>query len=187
MHASGRRPPFDVIPADLIAPLPGWRAGDSAGADLELHACDRAFIDDCAGRLFLTLMAIRRRRDPHSQTWGDSLPTFILGGGADAPAVEAFIGEAQRRAKSIFAAPERRGRRTEDWKGFRRESAVLDQLRSTGGQPTPAQARRLVVACGLAFPELDLGPIDPPHRVPDIEPNARMRDRSAAFVDKSQV
>jgi hypothetical protein len=179
MDATGCRPPFDMVPRDLIAPLPESTAVGDEALGRQLQECDAAYVDDAARQVLLrTLACLRQRRDPHSQAWHDGLPLFVSGGASQSPIADALVRRADKLAKDVWVR----------YAGLRKaELLTPSAVVTANGRPAPAFGR-MAVAFGLSFPDINIGRIEPPSRIPDVEmPHASRRDWRQAFVDKDWV
>jgi hypothetical protein len=156
--ASGAEP-FERIPGDSIEPLPNWSNDHPAAS--ALADCDERYIEQCGRRvLFRTLADLHMRRDPYSPRWTEGLPIFMGGGGCAAPISAQVLKRADSIAHQIW----------DRYAGLRRQRLpVPASLATTGAPITEEEFARIAVAYGLSFPEIDIGIIEPPSTIPDID------------------
>ena len=159
MEAADGLPPYDTPPADPVEPLPEWDERHRRAP--ELQACDAAFVEVCGRRVLLRMLRdLRRSRDPYSPHWREGLPIFVCGGGAEAPITSSILGFADGAARRVW----------EPYGGLRRELIPIPQsLHLEGGTMRPEEFSRLAVAYGLSCPEIDIGIIEPPSEIADID------------------
>lgn len=138
----------------------------------QLDRIDEEYTEECTNAIMTVLMALRRRRDPHSTNWGSGLPVFVGGGGGRFKLVTDILSRSHER---LVKAVETRG--------IKRMG--LPELRSLSNSDILEMAGRLDVAYGLSFDSLVIGEISPPHRIADVP---RMPERSKReAVGKEQV
>lgn len=176
IEAANNQPPFDAVPRDLIAPLPEPDGAVSDQVRRELQECDRAYVEEAArGVLLRTMASLRQRRDPHSAAWREGLPLFVTGGASRSPAAEKIVRRADELATDYWV----------QYAGLRKaELLVPSAVATVAGRPAPA-FERMAVAFGLSFPDINIGRIEPPSRIPDVEPPNQARSNwRQAFIDK---
>ena len=181
MEAARRRPPFDSWPSDLVESIPEWEAVSDIPPETRerLRLADDSYVNTAARRVLLRMIDyVRHHRDPHAAGWRTGVPLFLCGGGSGHPAIPRTV-----------ALADSTGRR--NWTGYQGLKAtslpVPPSLASN--LPKGLFQRRLSVAYGLSFPGINIGPINPPHAIENIEAPDRFvggkwRDR---FVGKDQV
>jgi hypothetical protein len=175
MFAANWRPPFNQVPADIVAPLAAIDACDHELRN-RIEQSDEKYVDAAAAIVLRTLAWLHKRRAPVANAWSDGLPLFVTGGGADTPIARRIITRADKRAKDI-------------WINYR--GLVAQPLPMNIVDPAGNGARglsRMAVAYGLSFPEINIGNIVPPGEIPDaqIDP-PRRKDWQRAFIDKDAV
>jgi hypothetical protein len=140
-----------------------------------LRKADDEFHRQCVTPVSEAIMAIRKRRDPNALAFREGLPVFLCGGGARLDFYREIVDEASRRFCNA----------TFDTQPFvvmpveRPDVLIDDQVDSD-------LYGRLAVAYGLSFDSFDIGEIQPPFEIGDIQPKAR-RPGSQAFVSKDDV
>lgn len=176
MGIAGHKPPFDMVPNDLVAPLVG-SGGLPDDLRKRLERGDRDYVDAAAAVLVRTLAWLRKCRAPGSPAWRDGLPLFVTGGGASSALAAQIVQRADQRAKGIWV----------NYRGLIKQPLPMD----VAVGPTGADVEvlpRMAVAYGLSFPEINIGRIVPPHEIPDVEPEPmRRREWQRAYIDKDAV
>ena len=175
--AAGHQPPFDGVPADIVAPLAGLAQLDD-GLRNKLQRCDRDYIEAAATVIIRTLAWLRKCRAPGSPAWREGLPLFVTGGGAGSSVVKRILDTADARAKGMWV----------NYRGLVRQPLPMDVASGPVGGGEASALSRMAVAYGLSFPEINIGTMVPPHEIPDVEPEPmRRRDWQRAYVDKDAV
>lgn len=178
MEAVGYEAPFDRIPDDLVGALPTWRnvwcEGERAR---QLQTCDGAFREECLRRLIRTVADLRRRRDPRSPRWREGLPVFLAGGGVLSDVFYQFIDDAQRTAMRYW-----------DIGGLRGRPLPVPQVTGGDGRLVPYEVfNRISVAHGLSHDAINIGRIEPPGEVPDVQLVLRPRPWEDGYIGPEQV
>lgn len=160
MTAVGRKFPFDRVPEDLVLALPRWDASQLADLDMvrELKVCDDSFTKECVQRLCGTIRDLRMKRDPLSSRWKDGLPVFVAGGGAHSTIFANFVPAVDTAAKGFWNMQGVHERRLPV-----PPLANLDDLIDNSAVYT-----RLGVAYGLSVDEPNIGPIERPSEIDDL-------------------
>lgn len=176
--------PFHAIPEDIVQRLPDWSSVQFSDPTIrrQLEQCDLRFKADCVRQLLGTIRDLRRRRDPLSRRWRDGLPVFVCGGGALSPVFSDFLNQAHNEAISFW-----------EMRGLRHRPMPPQGLLGADGKILePAIFNRLNVAYGLSFDGINIGDIESPGDIDDINPpggNPKGPTRSweDRFVSKDQV
>lgn len=181
MQAAAGFPPFDSWPEDLTTSIPGWEglADLPAVVKPRLKRADDDYVNTAARQMLLRMIDyVRHHRDPNSEGWRTGVPLFLCGGGGHHGTVPRLVSLADST-----------GRR--NWTGYHglkvRPLPLPSQL--TGDVAPDVYQSRLSVAYGLSFPNINIGPINPPTSIPDVQSRdrfngGRWKDR---FIDKDQV
>ena len=179
MAATRKTPPFDSTPDDIVAALPSWVSDQIPSPALrgQLEQCDARFRTECMRLLCGTILDLRQKRDPLSRRWRDGLPVFVCGGGALSGVFRDFLRQANDEATKVW-----------NMKGLHhRPMPALGLLGADGKPLDPAIFNRVNVAYGLSFPAINIGTIEPPNDIEDIDPPRRRRRWEDGFVGKEQV
>ena len=170
MRAADYQPPFDSVPPDIVAALPGL---DSLSSDLgrKLRQCDSEYAEDAAAVVIRTLAWLRRSRVP-------GVPVFLTGGGSGSALVRRIVERVDQWARGYW----------DTYRGLIHQRLPMDIAVGPDDRDGGGHRSRMAVAYGLNFPEIDIGTIVPPHDIPDVEPEPmRRRDWQQAYVDKDAV
>ena len=121
---------------------------------------------------------VRHHRDPNAEGWRAGVPLFLCGGGSSHETI--------RRVVSLADSTGRKS-----WTNYRglRVTPLPVPPELVGNLPGGVFQQRLSVAYGLSFPGINIGPINPPTSIEDVDGPDRStggnwRER---FVDKDQV
>ena len=165
--------PFGTMPKSVQSYVSSTFAHSPGFAD-ELAKIDDDWLNQCRATIVGTVVALRRRRDPNSPRWREGLPLFLTGGGSLVGLYRESIEKAQESLT-----------RAMDIKGFRvfelPKPAALANRDVTGHD-----FRFLSVAFGLSNDRFQIGDIQPPSAIGDVERHERRREE-AQLVDKEQV
>ncbi len=165
--------PIQPVPAEITGYakyLPSIDQVLRRGAEV-----DRGFMQECLRCLCAVVVPLRRRRDPHSERWGNMLPVFLCGGGSRMHFYQQLVTELDDWIKRHFH--ESRGLK-------------LIQLPKPGNleaEVDDAEYHRLSVAWGLSHPDIDIGPIIPGRLIEDVPSRPKAPDFKDRFVSKEMV
>jgi hypothetical protein len=181
MEAARRRPPFDTWPIDLAESIPEWEKLEDFPPETRarLSLADDSYVNAAARRVLLRMIDyVRHHRDPHAAVWRTGVPLFLCGGGSGHPAIPRTVALADSTGGRIWAG----------YRGLKPTSLPVPTSLTTS-LPDGLFQRRLSVAYGLSFPGINIGPINPPHTIDNVEApdrfvSGKWRER---FVDKDQV
>lgn len=141
----------------------------------DLEAIDDNWRTLCAESVHRILVALKSARDPNSPRWKDGLPVFLCGGGGHLRPYTGANNQAWSRFERNYSAA-----------GFRLMTLSRPEALATS-EVAAVDYHRFAVAYGLSFDALDIGKIDPPHQIGDVELNRRSRQWQSAYVSKDQV
>lgn len=183
MKAAERRPPFAEVPADIVDALPSWGEGEFGSETVErLRGCDDRFVEECATALMSVLHEVRTRRHPKSPRWTEGIPLFLCGGGAAASVTERMVAAVDEKARRVVGG----------FGGLQRSRLPLPPG-AADGQAVERVFGRLAVAYGLSFPAINIGRMEPPSEVSDVDivppdpPRSPPRNWRDRYIDKDQV
>jgi len=176
LEKSGARADSGVLEwEDPLTPIPDDLAGYVKDGPVpeELHAANESFRKRAVTPLMATLMALKRNRDPNSIAFREGLPIFLCGGGSQMRFYRSVVKESEQRFKSVTTATSVIPMTLE--KPLNLSNEDVDELAFS----------RLAVAYGLSFDSLDIGEIQRPSEIEDIE--VRRASSRDDFVSKDQV
>lgn len=161
--------PVSPIPDDLDKYLPHPQSVSET-----IIEQDRKYQRDCLRAMWQTVVDLKMNRDPRSPRWRDELPIFLSGGGSAMPFYQKTIDAMANWVHTVYPS----------CRGLKRLSLVVpdDLIPSVASE----HYHRLAVACGLSYPETDIGDVSRPADIPDV-PIAPTSDWEGCFVSKDQV
>lgn len=147
------RDPLGLIPNDLTTYVP-----DSKIVVESINAADREFAKDSSNAIHKTIWHARKKRDPNSPRWSESLPIFVCGG---ARAIELY-------EKAIQGIEAWAHRFIPSCQGIR--VIPLPKPASLEANIKDEDYHRLAVAWGLSHESFNIGTYDRPSEIDDIPP-----------------
>jgi hypothetical protein len=178
MKAAQGRPPFHKVPDDIASPLPTWRSISWDNEKItRLLSCDSAFQKACMRALIRTLADLKKNRDPGSPRWNEGLPIFLGGGGIQSEVFAHFINDANREATKYW-----------NMHGLLERRLPLRHIVGADGRGIPYEVfNRLTVAFGLSHDAINIGSIEAPAEVPDVERTTHIKEWRDFYVGKEHV
>ncbi len=141
-------PPFQGDPPDLLGAMP--EPPPHMGP--VLATCDSQYVAAGKGMLLRTIVDLKTVRAPLAEAWRTGLPVFVTGGGAASELVHRMVSGAKEYGDRHFA-----------WRGLHPRA-----LPCPPGFPSEFFPR-LAVAHGLSYPAINMGTIEPPRAIANID------------------
>jgi hypothetical protein len=181
MQACGGRAPFDRWPDDLAESIPEWESLPHMPAEARrlLQHADDGYVNTAARQVLLRMIDyVRHHRDPNTLGWQTGVPLFLCGGGSGHQVVPRVVSLAESTGRK-------------NWTGYRglKVTSLPVPRPLVSDLPEGLFQRRLAVAHGLSFPGINIGPINPPHSIENVDAPDRLTGGKwqERFVGKDQV